>query len=108
MVRPSGTRGTGSTKGGQADLFDELRARVSSWPPLRLAWLRRERGSVGVVSPTAPVNDGRRGNATGDWDRYPPNLWRGGVLGRRPVAAGGPDRDDAIWAGRLRTYTAQG
>ena len=32
--------------------------------------------SVGVVSPTAPVNDGRRGNATGDWDRYPPNLWR--------------------------------
>src|SRR5882672_906218 len=41
-------RGTGSTKCGQADVFHELRARVSSWPPLRLARLRRERGSVGV------------------------------------------------------------
>src|SRR4051794_22510246 len=48
-------RGTGSTKCGQADVYDELRARVSSWPPLRLARLRRERGSVGVVSPHAPV-----------------------------------------------------
>ena len=48
-------RGTGSTKCGQADVHDELRARVSSWPPLRLARLRRERGSVGVVSPDAPV-----------------------------------------------------
>jgi hypothetical protein len=34
MVRPSGDRGTGSAPRGQADLFDELRARVSSWPPL--------------------------------------------------------------------------
>jgi hypothetical protein len=33
-------RGTGSTKCGQADKFDEPRARVSSWPPLRLARLR--------------------------------------------------------------------
>src|SRR5215208_4914996 len=48
-------RGTGSTKCGQADVHDELRARVCSWPPLRLARLRRERGSVGVVSPDAPV-----------------------------------------------------
>lgn len=38
-------------KCGQADIFDELRARVSSWPPLRPARLRRERGSVGVASP---------------------------------------------------------
>jgi hypothetical protein len=38
-------------KCGQADVFDELRARVSSWPPLRPARLRRERGSVGVASP---------------------------------------------------------
>lgn len=40
---------------GQADVFDELRARVSSWPPLRLTRLRCERGSVVVVSPAAPV-----------------------------------------------------
>lgn len=38
-------------KCGQADQFDALRARVSSWPPLRPARLRRERGSVGVASP---------------------------------------------------------
>ena len=48
-------RGTGSTKCGQADIQDELRARVSSWPPLRLTRLRCERGSVGVVSPHAPL-----------------------------------------------------
>src|SRR3712207_8397847 len=57
MVRPSGTRGTGSSPSGQADVHDEPRARVSSWPPPRPARLRRERGSVGVVSPTAPVDD---------------------------------------------------
>jgi hypothetical protein len=37
--------------GGQADLDDELRARVSSWPPVRPTRLRRERGSVVVVWP---------------------------------------------------------
>src|SRR3954453_10838906 len=52
MVRPSGLRGAGSTKRGQADVFDEPRARVSSWPPLRPTRLRRERGSVVVVLPT--------------------------------------------------------
>ena len=40
---------------GQADPYDEPRARVSSWPPLRPTRLRRERGSVVVVWPTAPV-----------------------------------------------------
>ena len=40
---------------GQADVFDEPRARVSSWPPLRPTRLRRERGSVVVVLPTAPA-----------------------------------------------------
>jgi hypothetical protein len=54
MVRPSGTRGTGSTLSGQADLYDEPRARVSSWPPLRPTRLRCERGSVVVALPTAP------------------------------------------------------
>ena len=42
-------------KRGQADPYHELRARVSSWPPLRPARLRRERGSVVVVQPTAPL-----------------------------------------------------
>ena len=40
---------------GQADLHDEPRARVVSWPPLRPTRLRRERGSVVVVLPTAPA-----------------------------------------------------
>ena len=40
MVRPSGTEAPGTRRCGQADPHDELRARVSSWPPLRLARLR--------------------------------------------------------------------
>jgi hypothetical protein len=32
-------------------LLDGLRARVSRWPPLRLARMRFERESVGVVLP---------------------------------------------------------
>ena len=40
MVRPSGTEAPGARRCGQADVYDELRARVSSWPPLRLARLR--------------------------------------------------------------------
>ena len=59
MVRPSGTGAPGARRCGQADLYDELRARVS-WPPLRLARLRCERGSVGVVSPAAPVMGNHR------------------------------------------------
>jgi hypothetical protein len=49
-------------KRGQADALHELRARVSSWPPLRPARLRRERGSVVVVQPTAPktMTEGNR------------------------------------------------
>src|SRR5918994_1030835 len=62
MVRPSGLRGAGSMKRGQADAFDELRARVSSWPPLRPARLRCERGSVVVVRPTAPFGQDPGGN----------------------------------------------
>ena len=37
---------------GRPFLYDEPRARVSSWPPLRLARLRLARESVVVVSPT--------------------------------------------------------
>src|SRR5665213_561154 len=36
---------------GRPFLYVGLRARVSSWPPLRLAWMRCERESVGVVVP---------------------------------------------------------
>ena len=43
--------------GGQADLDDELRARVSNWPPVRPTWLRRERGSVVVVWPNQRHED---------------------------------------------------
>src|SRR5215211_8601790 len=39
------------TRSGRPVLFDGLRARVSRWPPLRLARMRRERESVGVVCP---------------------------------------------------------
>ena len=63
-----GTEAPGARRCGQADAFDEPRARVSSWPPLRLARLRRERESVVVVSPAAPVICLTGGaNATSDW-----------------------------------------
>ena len=89
---------------GRPIVYDELRARVSSWPPLQLARLRRERGSVVVVSPAAPVIRSDRGgaDATRDRDRYPPNLWRGGDLGRRAASACGPGRHDPDGAGGLR------
>ncbi len=52
---------------------DGLRARVSSWPPLRLARMRRERGSVGVVVPTClPYRQTREGKAVTSSSR-----WRG-------------------------------
>jgi hypothetical protein len=54
-VRPSGPRGIWErTRLGRPLLYVALRARVSTWPPLRLARLRLERGSVGVVRPPAP------------------------------------------------------
>jgi len=96
MVRPSGTEAPGARRCGQADAHIELRARVSSWPPLRLARLRRERGSVGVVSPAAPVTlaDGG-GNATCCWKRHPPDLRRGGDLGGRQAQTGRTRGHDA-------------
>src|SRR3954447_24395272 len=73
---------------GQADTYVELRARVSSWPPLRPTRLRRERGSVVVVLPTAPIETLAKGalDETGHWHGHPPNLCRGGVLGSGPAA----------------------
>lgn len=43
------------TSMGRPFLHDGLRARVRSWPPLRLVRLRCERESVGVVRPAVPV-----------------------------------------------------
>src|SRR5215204_3935620 len=101
-------RGTGSTKCGQADVHDELRARVSSWPPLRLARLRRERGSVGVVSPDAPVLSKDRRTHCEKCDRtgYPPHLRRGGGLGRRPAYPARPCQHDPHGTRGLRQRPA--
>src|SRR6188768_4553751 len=104
MVRPSGTEAPGARWCGQAGALDELRARVSSWPPLRLARLRRERGSVGVVSPAAPMAWKGRGDAhaTGDRHRHPPDLRGGGDLGGRRAEARRPGGDDPDRARGLR------
>src|SRR4029077_14808325 len=86
-----GTEAPGARRCGQADPYHEPRARVVSWPPLRLARLRRERESVVVVSPAAPVMCLAGGaHATRDWHRYPPNFRGGGVLGRRQAPTCGP------------------
>src|SRR5687767_11987280 len=108
MVRPSGLRGAGSMKRGQADAFDELRARVSSWPPLRPARLRRARGSVVVVQPTAPLANTWRGSDEAR-DRYgpPPHFCGGGVLGGRSAALARSGRHDPLGAGGLRPQPGQ-
>src|SRR6476646_7103030 len=83
---------------GQADLQDEPRARVSSWPPLRPTRLRRERGSVVVVLPTAPVEPQQRGagDATRDRHGHPPHFCGGGFLGGGPAPSGWADRHDTL------------
>ncbi|SPP98170.1 protein of unknown function [Bradyrhizobium vignae] len=97
-----GTEAPGARSAGRPMLFDEPRARVSSWPPLRLARLRWERESVVVVSPAAPVICLAGGaNATGDWHRRPPNFRRGGVLGGRQAPTCGPHRYDADGVGGI-------
>ena len=54
MVRPSGTWGTGSTQVRAGRLLDHgPRARAFIWPPLRLARMRCERGSVVAVLPAS-------------------------------------------------------
>src|SRR5581483_11100026 len=60
-LRASGTGALASTQEGQAVPYDELRARVSIWPPLRLARLRCEREAVGVVVPTSVLNRAHTG-----------------------------------------------
>src|SRR3954452_2907778 len=50
-VRALGLGAFGRTHRGQAAFDDGRESPRVRWPPLRLAWLRCERGSVGVVSP---------------------------------------------------------
>src|SRR4051812_38728070 len=85
---------------GQADSYDEPRARVSSWPPLRPTRLRRERGSVVVVWPTAPVKPQERGagDATRDRHGHPPHFRGGGFLGGRSAPVGRAGRYDPLGA----------
>ena len=72
-------RGVGSTWSGQAELFDELRARIIIWPPLRLAWVRCERGSVSVVLPigSRDVQQENGGGTCGlsDWTSTAASRW---------------------------------
>ena len=109
MLRASGTEAPGARRCGQADALDELRARVSSWPPLRLARLRCERGTVDVVSPAAPAFDTGEGGApaTRDRHRHPPDLRGGGDLGEWPNPARGPGGDDPHGPGGVRQATAR-
>src|SRR5918995_7139267 len=109
MVRPSGLRGAGSMKRGQADAYDEPRARVSSWPPLRPARLRLERGSVGVVQPTAPLANSWRGSDEArDRHGHPPHLRGGGVLARRTAALVRAGRHDPRGARGLWPQPGEG
>ena len=109
MVRPSGTEAPGARRCGQAGVFDELRARVSSWPPLRPARLRRERGSVVVVQPTAPLAKNRRESDEAR-DRYghSSDVRRGGVLEGRAVAVARSGRHDPFGARGLRPQLGEG
>src|SRR5215204_2663421 len=66
-----GHPGANAGRAGRSSLAG-LRARVSTWPPLRLARLRLERGSVGVVCPPA----------------LPPSIHRGEVWWCRVDASG--------------------
>ena len=108
-VRNRGLRGT---RMGRPFLLGGLRARVSSWPPLRLARLRCERVSVGVVSPSgSPSVDRSEGDGDGEaWHAI--SGWmciassRSSRSGGRPGPRRGPDRDtpEALraWADELR------
>ena len=62
-VSPSGTGALEGTRMGRPFLHAGLRARVSSWPPLRLIRLRCARVSVGVVPsqrfPIGEIDEGR-------------------------------------------------
>ena len=97
-VRPSGTGASGSNAGraGRSS-FDGPRARVSTWPPLRLARMRCERESVGVVCPPASHVDvvERRRHAQVHWARCPPRLRAGRDLGGSAGSATAAGSDDA-------------
>src|SRR5919198_3138500 len=87
--------------------FDGLRARVSRWPPLRLARMRRERGSVGVVLPASCFDSPDRVGGEGSDETVfrlgrAPRLRAGGDLAGRPGGPGRPDRADRRGAEGVR------
>src|SRR3954470_3980384 len=81
-------------------------ARAFQWPPLRLARLRCERGSVDVVLPTASPIDRRRrgGRVEGSGVGRSPRLLRGRDRRGRRAAVAGPGRDEA---GRARVVCSE-
>src|SRR4051794_18761490 len=68
-VRALGLGAFGRTQRGQAAFDDGRESPTVLWPPLRLAWLRRERGSVGVVCPwfSRVVELDEGSGCEGDW-----------------------------------------
>src|SRR5579862_2182854 len=106
-VRPFGTGASGSKRRtGRPFLFDGLRARVSSWPPLRLTRMRCERESVVVVCPPVLHRHrrlvGRREHASLYRFGCASRVRGGRDLGGRDRPVGGPDRDDAGSASLVR------
>ena len=105
MVRPSGTRGTGSTRvRAGRPLYHGPRARAVIWPPLRLARMRRERGSVVAVLPArSRDHDGRRRQIDeGGGPRHPPRVRRSGDAEPRRGHAAWPGRHDPRSSGGVR------
>ena len=98
-VRPSGTGASGSERRlGRPFLYDAPRARVSSWPPLRLARMRFERESVGVVCPPGShiINLVEGGQSSGTQDRSgcASRVRADRGVGGRGGPPGRADRDD--------------
>src|SRR5438552_4543057 len=94
-VRNRGLRGT---RMGKPFLLGGLRARVSSWPPLRLVRLRCARVSVGVVqSQRFPTVQAVRGARDGSLcrDGCAPRVRAAGGGRGRPAAGRGPHRGEA-------------
>ena len=56
---------------GQADLFDELRARVNSWPPLDSPGCAVRSKSVGTCTPTPPIVRRRKGEGAARQIQFP-------------------------------------
>ena len=106
-VRNRGLRGT---RMGRPFLLGGLRARVSSWPPLRLVRLRCERVSVCVVPSQrfpSSIDWRERGSGALDRDGRAPRVRAARRGGGRPGARRGPHRRDAGGAAGLGWLAAR-